>query len=330
MVYILLIIGFICLVKGADFFVSGSSAIARHFNIPTFIIGLTIVAFGTSMPEAAVSVTAALKGANGIAVGNVIGSNIFNLLIVLGASAVIKACPVSKAMLKFEYPLSIVATAMIIILSIGSGQNQMLLSRIDGIIFLCVFVLFLVITIKNVMSSKNSNVDAEMSLDDSANPEASEIADGKTLSLGRGIIYSIIGIAGIIAGGDLVVDSATDIAISFGIDEMLVGLTIVALGTSLPELVTSVVAAVKGETDIAVGNVVGSNLFNILFVLGMSTAIHPILLTSISIYDSAILIAVSLLVFIPMIKKKSLTRSWGIAMILIYAVYLTYIIVRTL
>lgn len=324
MVYILLIIGFVFLVKGADFFVSGSSAIARHFHIPTFIIGLTIVAFGTSMPEAAVSITAALKGANGIAVGNVIGSNIFNLLVVLGASALIKACPVSKSMLKFEYPLSIVAAAMIIILCVGPGQSSMLLSRIDGIIFLCVFVLFLVITIRTVLSSKKAEA-----IDDSGSAETSDTENEKDISLTRGIIYSIIGIVGIIAGGDLVVDSATDIAISFGIDEMLIGLTIVALGTSLPELVTSVVAAVKGETDIAVGNVVGSNIFNILFVLGISTAIHPIQLTSVSIYDSAILIAVSLLVLIPMIRKKSLTRSWGIIMLLVYAVYLAYIIMRT-
>lgn len=319
MVYILLIIGFICLVKGADFFVSGSSAIARHFNIPTFIIGLTIVAFGTSMPEAAVSVTAAMKDANGIAVGNVLGSNIFNLLVVLGFSALIKSCPVSKSMMRFEYPLSVAAAAMIMIFCIGPGDHALNLSRIDGIIFLCVFAFFLVYTIKNVMSSKGSS--------GAVQPEAKE-TDEKSMSLGKSIILSIIGIAGIVAGGDLVVDSATDIAMAFGIDETLIGLTIVALGTSLPELVTSIVAAIKGETDIAVGNVVGSNIFNILLVLGLSVTIHPIRITMDSVYDSAILIAVSIAVAVPMIRKHSLSRFWGALMILMYAAYLAYIIMR--
>lgn len=321
MVYILLIIGFVCLVKGADFFVSGSSAIARHFNIPTFIIGLTIVAFGTSMPEAAVSVTAAMKGANGIAVGNVLGSNIFNLLVVLGFSALIKACPVSRSMMKFEYPLSVIAAAMIMVFCIGTGDHALNLSRIDGIIFLCVFAFFLIYTIKGVASSKGGS--------GAIQPETSE-AEKKSMSLTKSIILSIIGIAGIVAGGDLVVDSATDIATAFGIDETLIGLTIVALGTSLPELVTSIVAAAKGETDIAVGNVVGSNIFNILMVLGLSVAIHPIRVTMDSVYDSAILIAVSIIAAIPMIRKHRLNRFWGVLMLLMYAAYLTYIIMRTL
>lgn len=319
MVYLMLIIGFICLVKGADFFVSGSSAIARYFNIPAFIIGLTIVAFGTSMPEAAVSVTAAMKGANGIAVGNVLGSNIFNLLVVLGFSAVIKACPVSGSMLKFEYPLSILSAAVIIILCIGPGNHALMLSRTDGIIFLAIFSFFLIITVRNVMSSKRNHSDHEISIE----PE------DKPMSLPKGIVYSFIGIVGIIAGGDFVVDSATEIATSFGIDQMLIGLTIVALGTSLPELVTSIVAAIKGETDIAVGNVVGSNIFNILFVLGMSVTINPIRVTFDSIYDSVILIIISIIVFIPMLRKHSLTRMWGILMILMYICYLSYIIMRS-
>ncbi|MFQ7473376.1 MAG: sodium:calcium antiporter, partial [Anaerovoracaceae bacterium] len=223
----LLIIGFVCLVKGADFFVSGSSAIARYFKIPSFIIGLTIVAFGTSLPEAAVSITAAMREANGIAVGNVLGSNIFNLLMVLGISAIIKSCPVSKAGLKFEYPLSIVAAAMIIVLSAGTGSGTLILSRADGIIILAVFVIFLIVTVRSVISSKNKS-----------NNEISDIKNEEDISLLKGFIYSIIGIAGIIIGGDVVVDSATVIAQSFGIDETLIGLTIVAMGTSLPELVT--------------------------------------------------------------------------------------------
>ena len=321
MVYILLVIGFVCLVKGADFFVSGSSAIARHFNIPAFIIGLTIVAFGTSMPEAAVSVTAAMKGANGIAVGNVLGSNMFNLLVVLGFSALIKACPVSKAMMKFEYPLSVIAAAVIMLMCIGKGQHALVLSRPDGIILLAIFTFFIVFTIKKVMSSKEETV---LAAEDTPDEDEAEGA----VSLPKSIVLSITGVAGIIVGGDLVVDCASDIAASFGIDDVLIGLTVVALGTSLPELVTSIVAAVKGETDIAVGNVVGSNLFNLLFVLGLSVTIHPIEVTMASIYDSAILIIVSIITAVPMIRRQSLSRAWGILMLLMYGAYLTYIIMR--
>ena len=252
MAYIILVAGFLLLVKGADIFVSGSSAIARYFNIPAFIIGLTVVAFGTSMPEAAISVTAALKGANGIAVGNALGSNLFNLLVVLGASALIRACPVSRETLRFEYPLSIIAVMLLLVMSGGFGMGSSSISRIDGIILLALFVIF------------------------------------------------------------------------------MIGLTIVALGTSLPELVISVVAALKGETDIAVGNVIGSNIFNLLLVLGLSATIHPIGITILSIYDMIILIAVSLIVLIPLIKNKKLTRGWGVIMLIIYVAYLAYIIARTM
>lgn len=319
MFYILLIVGFICLVKGADFFVSGSSAIAVHFNIPAFIIGLTIVAFGTSLPEAAVSVTAAVRGANGIAVGNVLGSNMFNLLVVLGISAVIKACPVSRAILKFEYPLSIVAAAIIPICCLGFFDDSLVLSRPDGIILLAVFLLFLVKTFHNIMKSKS-----EFTVEGVTEEEPRE------MGLVKAALLSIIGIVGIIVGGDLVVDSATGIALSFGIDETLIGLTIVAMGTSLPELVTSVVAARKGETDIATGNVIGSNIFNLLFVLGLSVTINPIEVAMDSVYDSIILIIVSLIAYIPLARHKKLGRLWGIIMILMYAVYLTYIIMRAM
>ncbi|MDO4485293.1 MAG: calcium/sodium antiporter [Bacillota bacterium] len=320
MVYILLIAGFICLVKGADFFVSGSSAIAKHFNIPSFVIGLTIVAFGTSLPEAAVSVTAALKGANGIAVGNVLGSNMFNLLVVLGASSLIKSCPVSKSVLKFEYPLSIAAAAVIAIMCIGTGSNALLLSRYDGIILLAIFVFFIFWTVKSVLKSRLELPDCD----------DSDETDESPMSPIKGAVLAVVGAAGIIIGGDIVVDSATKIASDFGLDQTLIGLTIVAMGTSLPELVTSVVAALKGETDIAVGNVIGSNLFNLLFVLGISVTIHPIKATMFSIYDCIILIAVSLIILIPLAKKKELTRMWGILLLVLYASYLAYIIMRTM
>lgn len=358
MVYFLLIIGFVFLVKGADLFVSGSSAIAEYFGIPTFIIGLTVVAFGTSMPEAAISVTAALTGANGIAVGNAIGSNIFNLLVVLGASAMIKECPVSRDTLRFEYPLSIVAAGLLLVMGLGAGTdgtlfNAGVVSRVDGLILLALFTGFMILTVKKAMRTQHRELipdyyggadigdpgacimeeDGELICEDMEAGETPENSafDGSAISSPvAAVVKSVIGLVGIILGGDMVVDSATTIAEAFGIDEMLIGLTIVALGTSLPELVISIVAAIKGETDIAVGNVIGSNIFNLLLVLGLSTSIHPIAITMFSIYDLMILIAASLVVLIPLVRKQVVTRGWGVLMLLMYAAYLTYIIMRTI
>lgn len=337
MTYVLLIIGFVCLVKGADFFVSGSSAIARYFNIPEFVIGLTIVAFGTSLPEAAVSVTAAMKGANGIALGNVMGSNLFNLLVVLGVSALFQPCPADKRTLRFEYPLSIVAAALIPILCIGGGGMDLVLSRVDGVVLLAVFVFFLTMTVRGVVSAQGrakkrgaSSISGEMDAVGKTNSVREIDAAGETVSLPKGIVLSIIGIAGIVFGGDVVVDCAVAIADSFGIDETLIGLTIAAIGTSLPELVTSVVAASKGKTDIAVGNVIGSNIFNLLFVLGLSVAIHPIQAVWFSVYDSLIVVGASLLIYIPFAKKGMLGRRWGVLMVLLYGAYMVYIIMRTM
>ena len=335
MAYILLIIGFIFLVKGADLFVSGSSAIAEHFGIPTFIIGLTVVAFGTSMPEAAISVTAALTGANGIAVGNAIGSNIFNLLVVLGASSLIKECPVSRDTLRFEYPLSIATAGALLVMGLRAGADGSLfgtgiVSRVDGLVLLVVFTVFMVVTVKKAMKQHNrEDIIDYYGGEDVGDPGACMMEEEKTPLL-KSIIKSIIGLAGIVLGGDMVVESATSIAEAFGIDEILIGLTIVALGTSLPELVISIVAAVKGETDIAVGNVIGSNIFNILLVLGLSTTIHPIAITMFSIYDILILIGASLIVLIPLARKQVITRGWGVLLLLMYAGYLAYIIMRTI
>ncbi|MBR1993580.1 MAG: calcium/sodium antiporter [Firmicutes bacterium] len=353
MAYILLIIGFIFLVKGADLFVSGSSAIAENFGIPTFIIGLTVVAFGTSMPEAAISVTAAVTGANGIAVGNAIGSNIFNLLVVLGASSLIKECPVSRDTLRFEYPLSIATAGVLLVMGLRAGADGSLfgtgiVSRVDGLVLLAVFTVFMVMTVKKAMKQHNrENIidyyggadvgdpgacmmeeDGELICDEDEKEDDPD--NDRELSSVRASIKSIIGLAGIVLGGDLVVESAVTIAEAFGIDEILIGLTIVALGTSLPELVISIVAAVKGETDIAVGNVIGSNIFNILLVLGLSTTIHPIAITMFSIYDILILIGASLIVLIPLARKQVITRGWGVLLLLMYAGYLAYIIMRTI
>ena len=315
--YILLLIGFVLLVKGADFFVDGSSSIARYFKIPSLIIGLTIVAMGTSSPEAAVSITAAVAGNNGIAVGNVLGSNIFNILVVLGVCALFKACPVHQDTLRSEIPLSIVAAALFaafafVNLSVSGGSQDMYISRIEGIIFIIIFIIFIVNMVRKALK----------------NPADHDEEDLKDISLPKSIVLAIIGLVGIILGGDLVVDSASAIATSFGISQTLIGLTIVAIGTSLPELVTSVAAAMKGETDIALGNVIGSNIFNILFVLGLSVAIHPVTVELISVYDALIVILMTLLIMIPCIRQKQITKNWGILFIILYVIYTAYIIIR--
>lgn len=312
--YILLIVGFVLLVKGADFFVDGSSAIARYFKIPPLIIGLTIVAMGTSAPEAAVSITAAVGGQNGIAVGNVTGSNIFNLLIVLGACAIIKNCPVHRETLKEEFPLSIMAAILFLVFAIVNlgGGSVLYFSRIEGIILLIIFALFIINMIRKALK----------------NPSGYNMESQKSLSLPKGLAMSAIGLAGIVFGGDLVVDSASEIAVSFGINQTLIGLTVVALGTSLPELVTSMTAAMKGETDIALGNVIGSNIFNILLVLGLSVTIHPVSVEMVSIFDAVAVIAASIIVAIPCIIKKQITRGWGILFVFIYMIYMAYAIIR--
>ena len=307
---VLLVIGFALLVKGADLFVDGAVGISRRLRIPAVVVGLTIVAFGTSAPEASVSVAAALAGSNGIAVGNVLGSNMFNLLVVTGLSAIFMALPVSKGILKRDYPFMLLITAVMLGMFLFVTPND--LSRADGIILLILFVFFIVYTVIGALKSRSSQPEEE----------------GETPGLFKSLLISVIGIAAIVIGGDLVVDNATAVAIAWGMDEILVGLTIVACGTSLPELVTSVVASRKGENDIAVGNVVGSNIFNILLVLGLSSTINPIGVGGEVIIDTVILIAVCVIFAVPMYKNKRLGRVSGVLMVLTYAVYLTYIIMR--
>lgn len=318
--YLLLILGFLLLIKGADFFVEGSSSIAKILKVPTLIIGLTVVAFGTSMPEASVSITAALAGKNDLAVSNIIGLNIFNLLVVVGASAFLSPLVVQTSILKKEFPYSILITALLLSFSLdswirGGGDNK--ISRLDGCILLFFFVLFVYSTVRTAFSSRRTIQLSEVCED--------EI---KVLSPIRSLLYIAFGLAAIIWGGNLVVDSATEIALSFHLSETLIGLTIVAIGTSLPELVTSIVAAKKGESDIALGNVVGSNIFNISLILGASSAIHPVIINTVSIYDMVILIITSVLVYIFAIGNHKINRAEGIVMILIYIAYTYYIIVR--
>lgn len=315
-----LLIGFILLVKGADYFVEGASSIAKQLHIPSIVIGLTIVAFGTSAPELAVSVSAALKGSNDIAIGNVVGSNLFNLLMVIGFSAFITPFAVEKSMIKRDYPFSIFAAVLLGVLSLDTvlfRAEEMTLGRIDGIILLLCFALFMYITIKEAMKGR-----AELKKE-----HEDEVAN-MSHSMGKSILLSLVGLAGIIIGGNLSVDGAKEIARFFGLSEALIGLTIVAIGTSLPELVTSIVAAKKGESDIALGNVVGSNIFNIFLILGTSSAILPMKVSSSYIFDISILIVVSVLVFLPIAKNKKVGRTMGATLILTYIAYTVYLIMR--
>ena len=309
-----LIIGFALLVKGADIFVDGASSVAKKMRIPAFVIGLTIVAFGTSAPELAVSITAAMKGSNDIAIGNVVGSNIFNTLVVLGASAAITPIAVEKGMIKRDYPLSIFAAVLLAVLAMDTiffKASAMSLGRVDGIILLIAFAGFMYMTVKAGLDNRTE-----------------EEEEGKAMSVVKALIFIVLGLAGIVIGGDVSVEAAKEIARSFGLSEALIGLTIVACGTSLPELVTSVIAARKGESDIAVGNVIGSNIFNIFLILGTSATILPMTVSNTYLYDIGMLCAVMILTYLPIAKTKKVSRGMGIAMVLVYVAYTVYLIMR--
>ena len=318
--FVLLIIGFVLLVKGADVFVDGSSSIAKFLKIPSIIIGLTIVAFGTSAPEAAVSIIAGINGSNDIAVGNVIGSNMFNLLMVIGISAIIKPIAIQKQIVTKDYPFMLLATAALAVMSYDvffENGTANVISRNEAVILLMFLGIFLFYVISSALRSRKENMSA-----------ASEEDEKPKYGIGVSILCTIGGLAGIIIGGQLVVDSAEKIALGLGMSETLVGLTIVAVGTSLPELVTSIVAAKKGESDIAVGNVVGSNVFNMLFVLPASAVITPMNINSQSLTDLIILIGVSVLTYFFCATNKRVNRVEGAILAAIYAVYLAYAIIR--
>ncbi len=321
MEYILLVIGFVLLIKGADFFVDGSSSVAKLLKVPTIIIGLTVVAFGTSMPELSVSVTAALKGSNDLAVSNVLGSNIFNLLVVLGCCALVNPVQAKWSLLKKEFPFSIFITVILFLLDsnfsiakVISGEGPFVLGRASGILFLLLFLLFLYSTVKIALSARKEQTEVD--------------EEYKSMSPVKSVAYIVGGLAGIVFGGDLVVDSACGIAETFGLSQTFIGLTIVALGTSLPELVTSMVAAGKGENDLAVGNVVGSNIFNILLILGVSATITPITLEVTAVYDTLILIAASVIVYVSAVSKREIKRAEGAMFLLAYLAFFVYILIR--
>lgn len=303
-----LVVGFILLIKGADFFVDGSSSVAKKLRVSSMIIGLTIVAMGTSLPECAVSITASLEGNNGLAVSNVTGSNIFNLMMVCGICSLFMPLTVQKETLKKEFPFSVVCTILFAVLSFVG----MIIGRLDGFIFCTIFIAYL---LWMIYSAKK-------------NPVTDDDDKIKILPVWKSILFILGGAIAVKFGGDFVVNGASTIAKAIGWSDTLIGLTIVAMGTSLPELVTSIIAAKKGDVDMAIGNVIGSNIFNILLVLGVSSVISPVALITENIVDIAVLIAFTLITYAFCITEKKISRIEGAVMVCLYAGYTAYAIIR--
>ena len=302
----LLVLGFFFLIKGADLFVDGSSSVAKIFKIPSVIIGLTIVSIGTSLPEAAVSISASFKGAYDLSIANVVGSNIFNLLGVVGVSAIICPFVIDKVIMKRDFPISILSTVLLAVMLIDTT-----LSLVEAIILFVLFIGYILLLVRSALKNRSEDVE-----------------EYKTLSLPKSLLFIAIGIAAIVSGGTITVNAATFFAEALGMSELLIGLTIVAVGTSLPELVTSVVAAKKGESEIALGNVIGSNIFNILFILGMSGIVHPLNCEIGAFIDTILLIGMSLLMYFVCKTKSRVSRIEGYISVIIYVVYVVYIILR--
>ncbi|MGN7410066.1 calcium/sodium antiporter [Sporosarcina sp. SAFN-010] len=316
MAYILLIVGFTLLIKGAGYFVDGSSNIARLLQVPPILIGLTIVAFGTSSPEATVSIIAALEGTADVAVGNVVGSNIFNITLVVGVAAILYPLKVESETIRKEIPFTLLASvAMLILMSdiVLQGFSSNMISRGDGFIFMLFLSIFMYYVIEIGLKSRKNATNEPV-------PE--------NISWGKNILITILGLAAIIFGGDLVVDNGTKIAYSLGMSETLVGLTIIAIGTSLPELVTSITAALKKESEIALGNIVGSNIFNILFVLGTSSIISPLAVNDKVLIDVVFMIVLTVVLLIFSRTGFKIGKREGLVLVAVYIIYLVYIILR--
>ena len=304
---ILLIVGFVLLIKGADFFVDGSSNVASILKIPTLIVGLTIVAFGTSAPEAAVSITSSLSGSNALALSNVIGSNLFNMMLIIGLCALLKELKIDEKVLKLDLPFLVILTGILTAFILLGWK----ISRIEGIILIILIIGYVSYLVYNARKSKESLT-----------------VEKPKLSLLRSIIYIVCGVAGIIIGADLVVDSASYIALAFGMSETLVGLTIVAMGTSLPELVTSLAALKKDENQLIIGNVIGSNIFNISLVLGASSAISPISINHNMLLDIMLMFGVTILFFIFGKTHNKYDKKEGFILVALFIAYMAFAIFR--
>lgn len=310
----LLLVGFALLVKGADFFVEGSSSVAKKFKVPSIIIGLTIVAMGTSLPETAVSVSASIANNNAMAISNVIGSNIFNMMVVIGICAMLTVVPVEKETLKRDFPFSVICAVLLMGLGILGGMS---VGRLDGAIFLVLFAGFIIFLVREALKAAKAGKEVHS--------EADEI---KMVSMPLAVVYIIGGAIAIAVGGDLTVDTASRIAETLGMSQTLIGLTIVSIGTSLPELVTSVVAARKNEIGMALGNAIGSNVFNILMVVGIASVISPIEMITNNIVDTIVLIVFSLIVWVMAWTKSKLDKKEGFLMVLMYVIYAICIVLR--
>ena len=302
----ILCLGFLLLVKGSDFFVDGSAGIATRFGIPQLIIGLTIVAMGTSAPEAAVSITAAFEGSADIAIGNIVGSNILNVFIILGIAAVIVVMKVEMSTIKYEIPYMIFCSVILLLMGLD-GKVGIL----EGVLLWGAFLLYLAYLFIHAKKNKEETI------------------QGKTRKLWMELLFIAGGMGAIILGSKLAVDSATELARIFEVSERFIGLTIVALGTSLPELFTSVNAARKGNADIAIGNIVGSNIFNILFVIGTTGLVTPVPFADKYILDSIVMIAAGIILLLCVTREKKLTRPGGVLMLLCYGTYFAYLCLQS-
>ncbi|AMK15960.1 cation:H+ antiporter [Methanobrevibacter olleyae] len=300
--------GFVLLIKGADVFVDGASNVAYNYKIPTIIVGLTIVAFGTSAPEAAVSITASFAGSNAISLGNVVGSNIFNILGVIGVSALLGSLTVDKVLIKRDFPFLIISTIGLLLIALLFGE----ISQIVGIIFLIIIIAYVYYLVKKAREDKGV---------------MSEEVEAK-LTIPKAVLYIIIGMLGIIIGSDLVVDSASFIARIFGLSDVLIGLTIVALGTSLPELATSVTALKKGNNSIVIGNVLGSCIFNVLFILGISSAIMPMPIAPEMIFDIFLMTIVTIVGAWFTYTRNEVDKKEGLILLILFIIYMIFVILR--
>ena len=316
LVLVFLVIGFVLLIKGADFFVEGSSSVAKRLHVPSIIIGLTIVAMGTSLPETAVSVSASL------AVSNVVGSNIFNLMVVIGVCAILATVNVARETIRRDIPLSLICAGLLMLFGIiGLGDKTgMTLGHLDGVIFIVLFACYIIYMVRTAMKASKEGKKVEI--------EGGSDEEIKLVSVPVSILFIIGGAIAIAVGGDVTVDAASRIASDLGMSQTLIGLTIVSIGTSLPELVTSIVAARKNEVDMALGNAIGSNIFNILMVLGIASAISPISIITENIIDLCVLIVFTICAWIFAGTKKKIGRAEGLCMVALYAAYAVYIIVR--
>jgi cation:H+ antiporter len=318
LLYVLFILGFVLLIKGADMLVSGASSIAKRFNISDMVVGLTVVSFGTSLPELIINILSSIQGQSELAIGNVFGSNVANLLLIIGITAIICPLPIKRNTILTEIPFSLIATLLVGFLAnavLVGDKTSLYISRVDGGVLLFFFLLFMAYIYNIAKTNKDEVIEEE------------EVAE---MTIPKSVLYMVLGGAGLFLGGKWVVDGAVSIAQSFGLSESFIGLTVVAIGTSLPELVTSVMAAIRRNIDIAVGNVIGSNIFNLLWILGISAVINPLPFNVVSNSDIMVMIIAStlLIVAIPIGRKNTIDRWNGIFFLLFYIGYIAFLVQR--